>query len=1087
MKDPLSVSTEWRTIFEAESTSPSAPPHVQPRTSASIAAGTPLKGPALALARNMTASLEVPTATSVRTVEAALLVQNRAALNMSRTSGGHSKLTLGQIVAWAIVRAAHMTKFVRVFDANTVEAFEEFGLGVAVATKASLVVPCLKTSPTQTFVEFLGTYDDVVTRAQQGKLKADDFQGVHLSITNPGGFGTSMSVPRLMRGQAAIIGVGSIALPSGFRNTPQDELERLQVAQILTLTSTYDHRVTQGADSGVFLATLDELLQGQHGFYSSMALDATDEEQAPPVVLPSSQSTQAPTPQPTAFMPQLPNALAVQALKDAWDRHGHTQARLDPLAAPSPNPALLPAAFDLDDTDPDVLSILESLSKTFSRPLAAQFSHLSDDKRAFVASAFRDVATPSQEVLRRAAHETLAAETFERFLATKFTGQKRFGLEGAETLLALLSALIELSATRCFIGMPHRGRLNVLAHICQKPYESILSEFTHTETVSPELGRGDVKYHLGYSGVLHDCEVTLAANPSHLEAVTPVVLGMARAFKDATTSDALAIVLHGDAAFAAQGVVPESLLLSGLAAYSSLGAIHVVVDNQVGFTTSPHQARHTTYSTDVALGFDVPVLHANADDLVSVLQAATVAVLYRERFASDVVVRLSGYRRNGHNEGDDASFTQPVMSAAIKSHPPIGEILKSQGLTQDAAPTLELLSKALEAARLNPDLEPRVQPLAPSSAKYVAPECAELAAVLDALELIPDSFSLHLKLQKLFAQRRDLFEAGVVDWAAAELLAFGVLAASGTHVRLVGQDAERGTFSHRHAALFEASSGTRLSPLESFGSFEVHNSPLSEYAALAFEYGYSLLRENSLVLWEAQFGDFANGAQVVIDQFLAAAEDKWGQHSGLTLMLPHGFEGQGPEHSSARLERFLQLSAEGNITVAVPTTSAQWFHLLLRQAHARPARPLVVMTPKAPLRMAEVRSSVEDLTLGSFQAVLDDPSRPASPRRVLLCSGKVFHDLRARRDATHEDVAILRVEQLSPFPAAELEHLLDSYSAPELVWVQEEPENAGAADFVRTTWREVSVVARLRRGSPATGNKAAHDTELESLLQRAFR
>jgi 2-oxoglutarate dehydrogenase E1 component len=730
-----------------------------------------------------------------------------------------------------------------------------------------------------------------------------------------------------------------------------------------------------------------------------------------------------------------------------------------------------------------------------------------------------------------------AVDALERFLHKAYLGQKRFSIEGLDMTVPMLDFTIELAAAhgtrQTVIGMAHRGRLNVLAHVVNVPYETILAEFEggrKEETPENEgatAGTGDVKYHHGAEGVYHtasgaDMVVKLSPNPSHLESVNPVVEGRTRANQtDRTSAElqhdikiALPVLLHGDAAFAGQGVVAETFNLARLRGYTTGGTNHLILNNQVGFTTDPREGRSTDYSSDLAKGFDVPIIHVNADDPEACLAAVRLAMMYREKFHGDVVIDLVGYRRYGHNEADEPAYTQPTMYERIKQTPPVREkyaaqlvkegILDAAQAQADAEAAYQRLAEVQQAVKSGQRAEEPQRitggQSAPEPATAVA---ADLLKRLNAeLLTVPEGFALHPKLLKQLERRRDsLTSAEGIEWAHAEALAFASLLANGTPLRLTGQDTERGTFSQRHLVLHDVHTGERYAPIqhlqEAKSPFELHNSPLSEYACLGFEYGYAVEAQNAFVLWEAQFGDFANGAEVIIDQFLIAGLAKWGETSRLTLLLPHGYEGQGPEHSSARLERFLALGAEGNIRVANCTTPAQYFHLLRRQALHTEIRPLVVMTPKSLLRLPAANSQLDDLVLGKFRSVVWDRDRtwPEKVTRLLLCSGKVYYDIIASpRRAQTPHVKIGRIELLYPFPGKEIGEYARRYpNLKEVVWVQEEPRNMGARKFVMPKIREVLPkgialldVSRPERSSPAEGYPAAHKVEQERIVAAAY-
>jgi 2-oxoglutarate dehydrogenase E1 component len=847
---------------------------------------------------------------------------------------------------------------------------------------------------------------------------------------------------------------------------------------------------------------------------------------------------------------------AGMALVKAYRMHGHLAARLDPLGSEPPgDPALEPERLvprltpELQRQVPARLlrtyvggetmaDALPRLQETYCGTSAYELEHISDHeervwlRQAIESGRYRTPLTGDEK--RRLLGRLTEVEGFERFLRRAFLGQKQFSIEGLDVMVPMLDETVELAAEagahEVVIGMAHRGRLSVLAHTLGRPYEAILREFEGERTIEavtadPEGGTGDVKYHLGAEGTRStaagEVTVTLSANPSHLEAVDPVVEGRTRAEQTdrgtrAGLHDprvAMPVLIHGDAAFPAQGIVPETLNLARLAGYSTGGTLHLIANNQVGFTTDPVEGRSTRYSSDLAKGFDVPIIHVNADDPEAAIAAIRLAMAFRRRFSSDVVVDLVGYRRHGHNEQDEAAYTQPLMAEKIARHPSVRELFaarlaeegvvsaeEAEGLLQQVETKLraahEGLRSTLGGQAVSEGHIPR------SSGTQVVTAVAEerLRALNAELLAVPDGFTVHPKLAKQLERRAAALDQGAIDWGQAEALAFASLLEEGIPIRLTGQDTERGTFSHRHIALHDARTGEVYKPIqhlrEATASFEVHNSPLSELAAVGFEYGYSIAAPEALVLWEAQFGDFVNGAQIIVDQFMVSGLSKWRQTSRLTLLLPHGYEGNGPEHSSGRLERFLQLAAQENIRIANTTTAAQFFHLLRRQALDPAARPLVVMTPKGLLRLRQAASSLEELSEGAFRPILDDPHAPGyRVRRLVLCSGKIYYDIvghEARAEA--EDVAVARLEQLYPFPVEAASELLRAYPAlEEVVWAQEEPQNMGAWRAIRHRLEEalpesmpLDYAGRPWRASPSEGYPTAHLREQDRIVREAL-
>jgi 2-oxoglutarate dehydrogenase E1 component len=1183
LEDPSSVSEGWREFFSdyrsartatVPADAPVAPAptaaaeRVAPRADADGA--TPLRGAARRVATNMAASLSVPTATSVRTVPARLLEINRAALNehLARTTG--TKVSFTHLICFAVLRGLEQ---VPALNATFVDAVDErgtpgvvhhehVGLGLAVDVERpdgsrTLLVPVIKGAETLGFAAFVHTYEDLVRRVHQGTAAPDDFAGATVSVTNPGTVGTVMSVPRLMPGQGAIVGVGAIGWPGGLDAADPRALSELGVGKVLTLTSTYDHRIIQGAESGAFLRHVDQCLRGQHGFYDGVFEDLTVPME------PARWSADTSLAHGPAASDDDLKVVRVHKLINMYRVRGHLNANLNPLESEptSLHPELDLAHYGLTIWDLDrefvtdglagretatLQGILSILRDAYCGTLAIEYMHIQDpDQKAWIQHRVEGVATtPSVEEQHHLLERLNAAEVFERFLHTRYVGQKRFGLEGAESAIVGLDALFDAAAQQgvgdAVIGMAHRGRLNVLANLVGKGYAEIFSEFEGNLDPQSVQGSGDVKYHKGATGVFKGqsgatLRLAMVSNPSHLEAVDPVVEGVARAKQDRvippSTGEApdaslpshpvLAVLVHGDAAFAGQGVVAETLNLSGLSGYRTGGAVHLVINNQVGFTTSPEHARTSFYATDVAKMIQAPIFHVNGDDPEACARAMRLAFDFREAFSTDVVVDLVCYRRYGHNEGDDPSYTQPLMYRAIDAKRSVRK-LYTEALIRRGDLTLEEAERALEdfqdklqavldEVRERPvpvlaDVEPPPVP-DDAEAPLTGVDGATLRAVAAATTAVPDGFALHPKLVRQFAARDELVAAGEVDWSLAESLAIGTLLLDGTDVRLVGQDTRRGTFSQRHAALIDHDNGAQYVPLchlaGATGRFTARDSLLSEYAALGFEYGYSVERPDALVAWEAQFGDFVNGAEIVIDNFLVAAEDKWGQLAGLVLLLPHGYEGQGPEHSSGRIERFLSLCARNNLRVAIPSTAAQYFHLLRAQVRRNHVTPLVCFTPKSLLRATATRSPLAELEQGGFAAILDDPTvaDPAPVRSVVLAAGKVAHEALARRDALVADgrleagaVAIVRVEQLYPWPDAPLTAVLARYEAAnDVCWLQEEPENMGPWPFVHHQLhrdlrdaRALRHVARPESASPATGSLLVFEAEQADLLARAL-
>ena len=1148
-----------------------APPGTaQPGTAPSAGdlgeAAVALRGAAARVVQNMSASLTVPTATSVHPVPAKLLEVNRVVINdhLGRTMGG--KVSFTHLIAWAVVKAlgtvpelnASFVPHLEGTDTPGVVRHDHVGLGIAIDFERpdggrALFVPCVRAADTLDFSQFLHAYEDLVRKVRTNRLSVDDFAGVTVTITNPGVLGTTQSVPRLMSGQGAIIGVGALGYPAEYAATDPEVIAELGLSKVVMITSTYDHRIIQGAHSALFLTRVHELLVGEHGFYdevfSSLGVPANParwHKDINPVG--SSDSVHG----------RLVKQAKVQQLVNLYRVRGHLMANLDPLGtmAPALHPELDPLTHGITIFDLDRSFVVEGLGKAQELPLGRLLDILRDAYCRTIGIEYMHIEDPEEKLWIQLhvegvpgtcppeeQHHVLerlnAAEAFERFLHTRYVGQKRFGLEGAESAIPLLDAILDEAAgsgiEEAVLGMAHRGRLNVLANIVGKSYREIFDEFEGNLDPESVQGSGDVKYHKGASGKFAarngtELPVMLASNPSHLEAVDPVVEGIARARQDQRRDPGrfavLPVLIHGDAAFAGQGVVAETLELSQLRGYRTGGTVHLVINNQLGFTTPISAARSSIYPTDVAKTVQAPIFHVNGDDPEACVRVGRLAVAFRQQFHKDVVIDMVCYRLHGHNEGDDPSYTQPLMYKQIEQHRSVRK-LYVETLVKRGDITIEEAERALDdfSARLQAALDETRAAAPPKIERLPVPAVEDLVSLsqvsrgverstLDRLAAVihepPASFNVHPKLRRQLGQRADLYSAGEVEWALGEALAFGSVLVDGYDVRLAGQDTRRGTFSQRHSVLFDYETGGEYTPLatlrEAFaeangnivGRFMVYDSLLSEFAALGFEYGYSVESPEALVVWEAQFGDFANGAQVIIDNFLASAGDKWGQSSALTLLLPHGYEGQGPEHSSARLERFLTICAEDNLTVAQPTTAAQYFHLLRAQAQRSTRRPLVVMTPKSLLRARQARSPLSELVEGSWREVLDDENLDREQvRRLILCSGKVAYDAMARRDRIVEaggaPIAVARVEQLYPWPEQQISGLLAAYpGATEVVWLQEEPENMGAWTFVHGrlhrllgTRYQLRHVSRAQSGSPATGSGAIHQLEHEDLLERS--
>jgi 2-oxoglutarate decarboxylase len=1174
-EDPDAVDEKWREFFEdfqptlGETPSLPAEPEAvvaavrEARVAPPIPEGAErLRFGAERIAKNMEASLEVPTATSVRFVPAKLLEENRRVINrfLSANRGG-GKVSFTHLVGWAVVRALESVpsmkaSFREVEGEPYVVRAERVNLGLAVDVQKeggarTLLVPNIKGANQLDFAGFWAAYEDVIRKVRANKLAPDDFSATTVTLSNPGTIGTQLSVPRLMPGQGLIVATGRIDYPTEYQGADPATLARLGVGKVIGVTSTYDHRVIQGAESGLFLAKIEGLLLGQDGFYEAVFGSLHIPYQ--PVRWSSDRGAGR-----EAGREKQANVLR---LVNMFRVRGHLLANLDPLGADKvlSRPELDPghqglSVWDLDreffvDDLPGGASrrplreILDLVRDAYCQTIGFEFMHIQEpDQKRWVQQRVEGVdrQLPGEDkshILER----LNAAEGFERFLHTKYVGHKRFSLEGAESLIPMLDALLEdasgAGVQHVVMGMAHRGRLNVLVNVVGKSYARIFREFEGDIDPDQVQGSGDVKYHLGTTGKFTSragdtVTVELASNPSHLEAVDPVVEGMARALQDGVydqdRSRALPLLLHGDAAFAGEGVVAETFGMSALPGFTTGGTVHLVINNQLGFTTAPTAGRSSEYATDIAKMVQAPIFHVNGDDPEACVWVTRLAFAFRQEFRKDVVIDLVCYRRYGHNEGDDPSYTQPLMYRAIDQHRSVRK-LYMEWLVNRGDITLDEAEAALQdyRARLEQAFEETKEsapPAATVARKRPPPlgvlppietgvDRGTLDRVLRGVTSWPADFTPHPKLAKQLERRREMLDDDAVDWSGAEALAFGTLVLDGIPVRVTGQDTRRGTFSQRHAVLVDYENERKWYPLahlsEDQAAFLIYDSPLNEFASLGFEYGESVVAKHALVCWEAQFGDFVNEAQVIIDQFIVAGEDKWGQTSGLVLLLPHGFEGQGPEHSSARIERFLTLAASDNIQVTVPSTPAQYFHLLRRQVRRDIRKPLVVITPKSLLRLPAARSSAAEFETGHFQEVLLDsksqneaqnetsspPNPPSAIRRVLLCSGKVFYDLAEHREKEgRQDVAILRLEQLYPFPKEQILAALASYpSAREVGWVQEEPANMGALAFVQARLQpnlpvgvSFAGIARDENGSPATGTATVHEYEQQELVRSAF-
>ena len=1105
----------------------------------------PIRGVAARVVQSMEASLSVPTATSVRAVPAKLMIDNRIVINnhMKRARGG--KVSFTHIIAYAMIKAVRampeMNSFFGDIDGKPAVGHpEHINLGIAIdLAKADgsrqLLVPSVKGCEDLDFAQFWGAYEAVIKKARTATLSVEDFAGTTMSITNPGTLGTVHSVPRLVQGQGLILGVGALDYPAEFHGASDETLARMAISKVITLTSTYDHRVIQGAQSGDFLRRMHEYLLGEDGFYDE--------------IFAALRIPYEPIRWAKDFEfgkdDQINKTARIQQLITAYRTNGHLMADIDPLEYKQrshPDLDVVTHGLTLWDLDREFATggfggekfmqlrkILGILRDSYCRTVGVEYMYIENPvERSWIQERVESVPDkfPHDEHLR-VLRKLNSAEAFETFLQTKFVGQKRFSLEGGESVIPLLDAVLSSAADRGLvevcIGMPHRGRLNVLANIAGKSAGQIFQEFQGHYADNQVQGSGDVKYHLGTEGEFTSIsgattKIYLAANPSHLEAVNPVLEGIVRAKQDKlnikNAYSVLPILLHGDASFAGQGVNAEVLQLSQLAGYRTGGTIHIVVNNQVGFTTSPDASRSSTYSTDYAKIIQAPVFHVNGDDPEACVRVARLAFEYRQAFNKDVVIDMVCYRRRGHNEGDEPSFTQPLMYKMIEAKRStrtlFTEALIGRGditideadeVARDYQAQLEAVFAAVNNLETHTDPNFKA-PVAPDANEIITSISENLAREIAATQLaIPEGFNVHPKLLPQLVKRVESLNDATIDWSTGEMLAFGSLLKEDYPIRLAGQDARRGTFSNRHAVIIDKENGNEWTPLRALNSDENHffviDSLLSEYAAMGFEYGYSVEREDALVLWEGQFGDFANGAQTIIDEFISSALQKWGERSSLVLLLPHGYEGQGPDHSSARIERYLQLCAEQNMTVAQPSNPASYFHLLRWHVKNPARRPLIIFTPKSMLRLRAAASAITDFTSGYFQSVISDDSI-INASRVIFCSGKVYHDLVAERSKIADtSTAIVRVELLYPLPINEMIAEADKHPQANLLWVQDEPANQGPWSHIALRTSEqhgghgfgsriLRRVSRRATASPATGNHHLHEDEQKALMLEAF-
>lgn len=1120
-----------------------------------------VKGAGERIIENMNNSLTIPTAASLRTIPVKVLEENRRLINqyLKKVNGG--KISYTHIIGWAIVKAITSNPvmnnaFTIIEGQPHVINKRDVNLGLAIDLQKkdgtrSLIVPNIKKANTLNFKQYFDAYNDIIDRSRKNKIDISDFQGTSITLTNPGTIGTVSSNPRLMIGQGAIIAAGAIDYPAEYHAVTGELIARLGISKVMSITSTYDHRIIQGAESGLFLKKLDELLVGEDNFYKEIF-----EDMKLPVIPVSWRLDNNPDDFEGGInnIEELEKQTKAIQLINMFRVRGHLLANLDPLKSKAQYHAELDPAnygFTIWDYDRQFIAdglagkrtatlreILDVLYQTYCDKIGVEYRHIQDPEEKLwlqqKMESTMNIPSFDKNYKRHILYKLIQAEGFEKFIDKKYIGHKRFSLEGSETVIPVLDMILNEAAEdeveEIVLGMAHRGRLNVLANIIGKSMKSIFTEFEDIVDPDSAQGSGDVKYHLGATGIYttvndKEIKVSVSSNPSHLEFVNPVVEGIVRAkqnvARDSDCSKIIPLILHGDAAVAGEGIVAETLNLSQLKGYSTGGTIHVIINNQIGFTTSPADARSTVYASDVAKMVQAPIFHVNGDDPEATLLVTKLAYEFRMKFKKDVVIDVFGYRRLGHNEADEPAFTQPLLYKIIRSHPSVKKIYEKKMIDEKVVTPDELKQleekiyqnmdvgyqsvKSVSTTEFTPDL-----PLALSKSeveKLRAKELPEITMndlnyVAEKITTIPQDFEIHPKLKKFIDYRKDFLTKDIlVDWSLGEALAFGTLMLEGFPIRLSGQDSARGTFSQRHIVLTDVNTEKELIPHNSIAPgkalIEPLDSLLSEAAVLGFEYGYSTADPITLVLWEAQFGDFANAGQVIIDNFITSSDTKWKLPSNLVILLPHGQEGQGPEHSSARIERFLTLCADNNITVCYPSTPAQYYYLLRSQAKYKNRRPLIIMTPKSLLRLPEARSKKEDFVGGKYQLVIDDStvSNKSKIKRVVLTSGKFYYDLmKSRKEKSIDDIAIARVERYYPYPEEEIKALLKSYAAAkEVVWAQEEPQNMGALGFIVLRLRKnlaegqkLFTVSREESASPAPGSFKVYQETQNRLCDEAF-
>ena len=1166
IRDPESVSPEWRSYFSLKNNqfnqvsfpvSLNIPNKETQKKDDPISIDSEfelLNSLQSKIASNMEESLDIPTATSVRMIPVKSLEENRRIINRYLFKLKKQKVSFTHILAWAIVRS--LIKFPQLncsFEEKDGKYYRvrkssvNFGIAVDITRKDGsrmLMVPNIKNAEKLTFLEFIETYENLIQRSRTNQLSPDELTDTSITLTNPGMIGTTFSSPRLMSGQGLIIACGAIDYPVEFQSVSQAFLTKLAVSKTVTITNTYDHRIIQGAESAEFLSYLHKLLIGSEFFYDQIF--ASLKIPFEPVRWSSDRSRVNTLGEPDQFEIIEKGAHVVQLI-NAYRVRGHLLASVNPLGLSSYYyPELEPSFYGFTIWDLDRIfhaddswqknnlplrDIIESVRESYCGNISIEFMHIQDpEKKEWVKHKVESTRFShdfSKAELIKILEKIVEAEEFENFLHTKFVGSKRFSLEGSESFIVLVNKIFELAADNdlnsVVMGMAHRGRLNALVNLMGKSVGKIFKEFEGHIDPDSYQGSGDVKYHLGDRGIFdsrhgNSINVILAPNPSHLELVNPIIEGMARALdnqiNDDTYSRNLPILVHGDAAFAGQGIVAETLNLSQLEGYKTGGTIHIIINNQIGFTTNSLDARSTLYASDIAKMIQVPIIHVNGNDPESVAIAAIFAFEFREKFGCDIIIDMLCYRKYGHNESDEPAYTQPLLYKKIKAMKPISNLfastlIKNNVIDPEEAGQIVIRKKQdLQDAFINREDQKPVKHIPNSISKLIGDQNIKTSVSPDKLLMIaekitsyPDGFNVNPKLSSLLKKRLEMVKSDKpeIDWAMAEALAFGSLLIEGKDIRFTGQDSRRGTFSQRHAVFTDIDNEDQFISLnhitENQSKIKIFDSPLSELAVLGYEYGYSVLSGSSLVLWEAQFGDFANMAQAMIDQIIVCAESKWAQTSNLTILLPHSYDGQGPEHSSARLERYLQLCAEDNIIVGNFTTPSNYFHALRRQSLSPVKKPMILMTPKGMLRHPLAVSSLKDLSEGYFEHIINDSTikKPEKVKTIAFSTGKIYYELFAQREKEKIDnIALIRIEQLYPLHIDKLNSIISLYpKADNLVWVQEEPKNMGAWNYINSQFSELeslnhklSYIGRKASASTATGSYEMHTKEQQEIINQ---